>query len=183
MIWPGIDTILENVHSPLNSTKKSRSKRLHFEDDDNEDSFAELNISGIENDNDMESSIDEEYKYIIQILPFVLRNLAESNQDNTLRNFIKLVHEKKFPQENIAFTLWCDLVKWYGLKDTRGMQDSTDTLNFFGVGWKLFGGRFVRFMSGLKNETSNTTFNNISLWHQFYWWRKPKYLEKTIDLP
>ena len=35
MIWPGIDTILENVHSPLNSTKKSRRKRLHFEDDDN----------------------------------------------------------------------------------------------------------------------------------------------------
>jgi hypothetical protein len=40
----------------------------------------------------MESSIDEEYKYIIQILPSVLRNLAEANQDNTLRNFIKLVH-------------------------------------------------------------------------------------------
>jgi hypothetical protein len=169
---PGIDTILENVHSPLNSTQQSRRKRLHFEDDDNggdqdkeirdiEDSFAELNINGIENDNDMESSIDEEYKYNIQILPSVLRNLAESNQDNTLRNFIKLVHEKKFPQENIAFTLWCDLVKWYGLKDTRGMQDSTDTLNFFGVGWKLFGGRFVRFMSGLKNETSIFSWTNL----------------------
>jgi hypothetical protein len=59
MIWPGIDTILENVHSPLNSTKKSRRKRLHFEDDDNcgdqdkeirdiENSFAEININGIE---------------------------------------------------------------------------------------------------------------------------------------
>jgi hypothetical protein len=35
MIWPGIDTILENVHSPLNSIKKSRRKKLHFEDDDN----------------------------------------------------------------------------------------------------------------------------------------------------
>ena len=78
---------------------------MHFEDDDSggdqdkeirdiEDSFTELNISGIENDNDMESSIDEEYKYIIQILPFVLRNLAEANQDNTLRNLIKLVPRK-----------------------------------------------------------------------------------------
>jgi hypothetical protein len=30
----------------------------------------------------------------------------------------------------------------------------------------------------------NATFNNISaiLW-QFYWWRKPKYPEKTNDLP
>jgi hypothetical protein len=132
MIWPAIDTILENVHSSLNTTKKSRRKMLYFEDDDNggdqdkeirdiEDSFTELNINGIENDNDTESSINEEYKYIIQILPSVLRNLAESNQDNTLRTFIKLVHEKKFSQENIAFTLWCDLVKWYELKDTRRM--------------------------------------------------------------
>jgi hypothetical protein len=145
MIWPAIDTILENVHSSLNTTKKSRRKMLYFEDDDNggdqdkeirdiEDSFTELNINGIENDNDMESSIDEEYKYIIQILPSVLRNLAESNQDNTLRTFIKLVHEKKFSHENIAFTLWCDLVKWYELKDTRRMRYFTDTLNFFGVG-------------------------------------------------
>ena len=55
---------------------------------DIEDSLAQLNISAI--DNDMESSIDEEYKYIIQILPSILRNLAEENQDNTPRNFIKL---------------------------------------------------------------------------------------------
>ena len=105
MIWPAIDTILENVHSSLNTTKKSRRKMLYFEDDDNggdqdkeirdiEDSFTELNINEIENDNDTESSINEEYKYIIQILPSVLRNLAEANQDNTLRTFIKLVHEK-----------------------------------------------------------------------------------------
>jgi hypothetical protein len=94
MIWPAIDTILENVHSSLNTTKKSRRKMLYFEDDDSggdqdkeirdiEDSFTELNINGIENDNDTESSINEEYKYIIQILPSVLRNLAEANQDNT----------------------------------------------------------------------------------------------------
>jgi hypothetical protein len=30
----------------------------------------------------------------------------------------------------------------------------------------------------------NAIFNNISviLWGQFYWWRKPKYPEKTTDL-
>jgi hypothetical protein len=72
---------------------------------DIEDSFAELNISGIENDNDMESSIDEEYTYIIQILPSVLKNLAEANQDNTLRNFIKLVLEKMDPEIPITLPL------------------------------------------------------------------------------
>jgi hypothetical protein len=31
----------------------------------------------------------------------------------------------------------------------------------------------------------NVTFNNISaiLWQSVFWWRKPVYLEKTIDLP
>jgi hypothetical protein len=31
----------------------------------------------------------------------------------------------------------------------------------------------------------NVTFNNIQLYRggQFYWWRKPEYLEKTTDLP
>ena len=30
----------------------------------------------------------------------------------------------------------------------------------------------------------NATFNNIKVrGSQFYWWRKPEYLEKTTDLP
>jgi len=31
----------------------------------------------------------------------------------------------------------------------------------------------------------NATFNNISIYRgaQFYWWRRPEYLEKTTDLP
>ena len=29
----------------------------------------------------------------------------------------------------------------------------------------------------------NATFNNISVisWHQFYWWRKPEYPEKSTE--
>jgi hypothetical protein len=33
------------------------------------------------------------------------------------------------------------------------MRYSPETMQFFWVGRRLFGGRFVRFMSGMKNET------------------------------
>ena len=33
------------------------------------------------------------------------------------------------------------------------MRYSDETMQFFCVGRKLFGGRFIRFMSGMKNET------------------------------
>ena len=38
-----------------------------------------------------------------------------------------------------------------GTADTRCMRYSEDTIQFFGVGLKLFGVRFVRFMTGMKN--------------------------------
>ena len=53
-----------------------------------------LSIKRVRSCNQLTEAVYEEYKYNIQILPTVLRNLAEANQDNTLRNFIKLVHEK-----------------------------------------------------------------------------------------
>ena len=58
-----------------------------------------------------------------------------------------------FPLDNVALSLFLDVTRWYASKDSRSMRYSDTTLRLFWLGKKLFGGRFIRFMSGPKNET------------------------------
>lgn len=67
------------------------------------------------------------------------------------------MNEGHFPTNNIAFSLFCDVVEWFSKDDSRHMRYSNSTLQFFWIGRKLFGGRFLRFMSGMKNETDQLT--------------------------
>jgi hypothetical protein len=46
-----------------------------------------------------------------------------------------------------------DIVQWFDKDESRQMRYSPSTLQFFWLGRKLFGGRFIRFMSGPKNES------------------------------
>jgi hypothetical protein len=89
----------------------------------------------------------------LSIIPVVEEKLKQAGKGDVLSNFLKLVYEDEFPLNNIGFTLFCDLVKWFTLQDTRQMKYSPETMQFIWVGKRLFGGRFVRFMSGMKNET------------------------------
>jgi hypothetical protein len=42
------------------------------------------------------------------------------------------------------------MVEWFDKDESRQMRYSPSTLQFFWLGRKLFGGRFIRFMSGPK---------------------------------
>ena len=105
-------------------------------------------------DNEGFASDEDAMEHIVEMLPSVLKELASIDQVDTLYTFFKLLSEGKFPKENIAFSVWCDLVRWFDLKDTRQMRYSPNCVNFYWVGWKLFGGRFIRYISGHKNDTA-----------------------------
>jgi hypothetical protein len=45
------------------------------------------------------------------------------------------------------------IVQWFDKDESRQMRYSPSTLQFFWLGRKLFGGCFIRFMSGPKNES------------------------------
>jgi hypothetical protein len=144
----------------ISSPKSSSARKQLFQPQNIGDmtkSFQEMDISSdstflyLENldlpvNND---SVDQ----LLSIIPVVEEKLKQAGKGDVLSNFLKLVYEDEFPLNNIAFTLFCDLVKWFTLQDTRQMRYSPETMQFFWVGRRLFGGRFVRFMSGMKNET------------------------------
>ena len=75
--------------------------------------------------------------------------------------FFKLVHDGKFPLNNIAFELFLDIVEWFDKNESRQMRNSPSTLQFFGLGRKLFGGRFIRFISGPKHESDILTGSSM----------------------
>ena len=87
-----------------------------------------------------------------ELLPKVLENLNRYGFDKTLLDFLKLVASNEFPVQNIAFLLWTEIVKWYSCKSTTSMRYSDATKKFWKLGYKLFGGRFLCFMSEFKNS-------------------------------
>ena len=74
-----------------------------------------------------------------------------------LLKFFKLVQDGKFHLNNIAFELFLDIVEWFDKDESRQMRYSPSTIQFVWLGRKLFGGRFIRFMSGPKHESDILT--------------------------
>ena len=77
----------------------------------------------------------------------MLKELASVGKDHILMKFMVLVCAKKFPLTNIVFSLFCDVVSWYSLSDTRCMIYGRRYNAVFWVGLKLLGGRFMSFIS------------------------------------
>ncbi|XP_066266599.1 uncharacterized protein [Branchiostoma lanceolatum] len=101
-------------------------------------------------DADSTALVDEVLNEMIDLLPKVILELkhADSSKKDILLRFCRLVEEGEFPLDNISFHLWCEVVQWYGLDTSSEMRYSPVTKSFWKLGWRLFGGRFLRLMSG-----------------------------------
>ena len=94
---------------------------------------------------------------VVEVFQDVLDKLSDVGKKDKLLKFFKLVQDGKFPLNNIAFELFLDIVEWVDKDESRQMRNSPSTLQFFWLGRKLFGGRFIRFMSGPKHESDILT--------------------------
>ena len=66
--------------------------------------------------------LDETIASLTSLLPMVVENLKTANKLEEFISFNRLMSEKRFPMENIAFLLFLDVVRWYNLNDTTTLM-------------------------------------------------------------
>ncbi|CAC5359137.1 uidA [Mytilus coruscus] len=99
------------------------------------------------------SKDDHIVKSLIDLTPKVVEELRKEGFEDTLLQFFDLISNKKCPFDNIAFLLWTEVIRWFNLEKTSGMRYLKQKKQFWKLGMRLFGGKFIRFMSGNKNTS------------------------------
>ena len=92
---------------------------------------------------------------IIQMIPDVLTYLKTAGKEEMFQKFTKILADERLPLTNIAFLLLLDVVEWYSVENTHCMRYTDEVKRFWNIGLKLFKGKFLRYMSGWKNQGQN----------------------------
>ena len=117
-------------------------------EEDNSEQFVAEALS-TNDSNCEEKSIENEME---NMLPNVLNEFSKHGLESDLLTFFQLVCENRFPFSNIAFQLWLEIVRWYRQDTSTTMRYMDQTKMFWKLGWRIFGGKFIRYMGGFKNE-------------------------------
>ena len=82
-----------------------------------------------------------------------MENLKAAGKYEAFKKFMTLVANAIFPLGKIAFLLFLDIVTWFSESNSSKMKYLyPETVQFQRIGQKLFHGRFLRFISGPKNQ-------------------------------
>ena len=102
----------------------------------------------IKTDSELSTAVEE----AITCLPKVFSNLQKHG---LLCDFLALIHfidDDKFPMDNISLQLLLEVARWYNKSSISQMCYSVATQLFWKVGYKMFHGKFLRYMSGEKSQ-------------------------------
>lgn len=88
----------------------------------------------------------------MRMLLLVLFLMREYGLYEVWKKFYEMVVVGSFLMKNIVYLFFLDVVRWYSLESIIIMRYDDVVLRFWRIGYKLFYGRFFRFMSGSKNR-------------------------------
>ncbi|MEW8548751.1 MAG: hypothetical protein AB2693_35060, partial [Candidatus Thiodiazotropha sp.] len=117
----------------------------------NIDDLAELH-KAYDDYSNVELNKEKAFEEMENLLPKVLNTLFESGKLHSYLKFNRLLANKELPMNNICFLLFTDLVEWFSCNNTSMMRYQAETVQFWRIGYRLFHGKFLRFMSGLRNS-------------------------------
>ena len=88
---------------------------------------------------------------MVELIPTVMKKLQKEQLLVDFCQFMRLISKEKLPLQNIALLLLFDVVRWYSVDNTSKMFYSDSCLKFWKVMYRLFHGKVLRFMSGIKS--------------------------------
>ena len=89
---------------------------------------------------ELQSSIQK----MIDILPSVAEHMGPQKFQLWL-NFFQMIRTDIFPEDNICYQLFQDVITFYMHRNIHAMHYSAPVKQFWALGTRLFKGRFVRF--------------------------------------
>jgi hypothetical protein len=88
---------------------------------------------------------------MIDLLLKVLKSLEDVGQKKSFLKFMGLLASRTFPLHNICYLLFLDIFGWFSCDPTTHMRYGHETVKFWQIGYRLFHGNFLRFMSRIRN--------------------------------
>jgi hypothetical protein len=85
------------------------------------------------------------------LLRSVIEERKKSGHLKPWMDFHRMVSNGKFPFDNIAFQLFMDVCRFYACDNTSEMTYSDAVKRFWRIGFRLFHGKWLKFMSGPKH--------------------------------
>ena len=95
-----------------------------------------------------------------QILPEVVETLIEYEHVAKWKLLFVSVTRTILPKNSIAYRLFLNVVSWFMNENTTATRYDDVVKRFWRTGLQLFKGKFLRFMSGLKNEGQVVTYSD-----------------------
>ena len=85
------------------------------------------------------------------LLPTVLNEMKKNDHLETWLSLNRMIHDGSFPFENIAFQLFMDVCRFLTCENTSSLRYSETIKHFWRIGYRLFHGKWLIFMSGPKH--------------------------------
>ena len=100
---------------------------------------------------------DESHNFISEIIdsvPSVVKAMKNAGQLETWVKLHRLIRNQTFPFGNIAFLLFMDVCKFWDNANSSSMRYSETVKKFWRIGYRIFHGKWLRFMGGPKHGGS-----------------------------
>ena len=145
-VTPGKSPANKYVKLGEDMTHRKSSKKLFTE------SVLDISTGLTEMDIDSDN-METTHDIFCRMLPIVLNELKLLHgQLDIWEKMLKLIQEGSFPFDNIAYSLFMDVVEFTSLSNTCAMRYSETVKTCWETGYKLFHGKFIHFMSGEKHR-------------------------------